>query len=205
MTSPRKDVREKGRPAPLVVQVSDTAAWFRQNPRGFGLVIVIVIAALSLSTSRPKEVRLEALEVGDCLFIRTPATTSLTLQAPAIGSLEEVRLTAASGGGERTPCNGSHGHEVSAVVPLSVTFFDDFEGAATDAYPGEDPLLELAAPACPAAFGAFVGHPLEGSTYDTAAVVPSRSGWGAGDRQAVCLVFGRDGRFLDHQARHSGA
>lgn len=196
MTAPRKDVKAKGQLAPLVVQVSDTAAWFRQNRRGFGLVIVIVVAALSLSTSRPKEVRLEVLEVGDCLFIRTPATTSLTQPVPAIGSLEDVRLTAASGGSARTPCEGSHGHEVSAIVPL--------EGAATDPYPGQVELLEIVAPACPAAFGAFVGHPLEGSTYDTAAVVPSRSGWGVGDRRAACLVFGRDGRFLDHQARHSG-
>ena len=196
MSAPRKDVKAKGQPAPLVVQVSDTAAWFRQNPRGFGLVIVIVIAALSLSTSRPKEVRLEALEVGDCLFIRTPAITSLTTQIPAIGSLEDVRLAAASGGIAPTPCEGSHGQEVSAIVRL--------EGAATDPYPGQNELLEHVAPACPAAFGAFVGHPLEGSTYDTAAGVPSRSGWGVGDRQAVCLVFGRDGRFLDHQARNSG-
>jgi len=196
MTAPRKDVKAKAQPAPLVVQFSDTAAWFRLNPRGFGLVIVIVIAALSLSTSRPKEVRLEALEVGDCLFIRTPATTSLTPQVPEIGSLEDVRETAASGGTARTPCEGSHGHEVSAIVPL--------EGAATDPYPGQDLLLELVAPACPEAFGAFVGHLLEGSTYDTAAVVPSRSGWGVGDRRAACLVFGRDGRFLDHQARNSG-
>jgi len=196
MTAPRKDVKAKGQLAPLVVQVGDTAAWFRQNRRGFGLVIVIVVAALSLSTSRPKEVRLEVLEVGDCLFIRTPATTSLNQPVPAIGSLEEVRLTAASGGSVRTPCEGSHGHEVSAIVPL--------EGAVTDPYPGQDLLLVPVAPACAAAFGAFVGHPLGGSTYDTAAVVPSRSGWGVGDRQAVCLVFGRDGRFLDHQARYSG-
>lgn len=196
MAEPRKDVKAKGQPAPLIVQFSDTAAWFRQNRRGFGLVIVVVIAALSLSTTRPKEVRLEALEVGDCLFIRTPATTSLAPQVPAIGSLEEVRLTAASGGSVRTPCEGSHGHEVSAIVPL--------EGAVTDPYPGQDLLLVPVAPACAAAFGAFVGHPLGGSTYDTAAVVPSRSGWGVGDRRAACLVFGRDGRFLDHQARNSG-
>ncbi len=188
--------RDRYRRASVAEQVGGTVGWLRAHPRRALLLIGVVAIGIASAASRPTSFGLGGLEVGDCLFVRTPSALSVVPAEVPIGSVDEVRRTLAGGGAEAAPCGSSHGHEVSAVVDLA-----DPTGTP---FPGAEALLAQLAPTCEAAFGSFVGRDREGSAYDTVAVAPNRSGWDAGERRAVCLVFGRDGRFLDHQARDSG-
>ena len=185
------------RGGPAVVQhVGDTSGWLLTNRRGALVLVAVLALAFGSVLGRPLSIGLADIALGDCLFIRTASARSyLPVEFP-IGSAPEVQRALAAGEAERTDCDASHGHEVSAVVTL--------EGLPGAAYPEDGTLADSVMPTCEAAFAEFVGRAREGSAYDTVAVVPSRSGWTGGERRAVCLVFGRDGRFLDHQARGSG-
>lgn len=182
--------------ASVAEHVGDTASWLRAHPRGALALIVVVMLGVGSAVGRPTSFGLAGVETGDCLFVRTPSSVSVVPVDAPIGSVEDVRRTLAGGGAEAAPCDSSHGHEVSAVVNLP--------DPADAVFPGAKALLERVTPTCDDAFAVFIGHDREGSAYDTTAVVPSRSGWEGGQRRAVCLVFGRDGRFLDHQAHGSG-
>lgn len=186
-----------GRGPPHVAeQVGGTASFLRTNRRAALVIVAVVALALGSILDRPVSIGLSDVVVGDCLFVRTPSAVNYLPSEVPIGPVAEVRGALASGAAERTRCEGSHGHEVSAVIEL--------EDPADAAHPGEDALLARVTATCEAAFAGFVGRDREGSAYDTVAVVPSRPGWSGGERRAACLVFGRDGRFLDHQARGSG-
>jgi hypothetical protein len=146
-------------------------------------VVFFVVGAL-LWVARGQLVEPVDLRLGDCLYVRVPAS-----QDPdrPIGQPEDVATALMQGGAERASCDASHGHEVSAVIPLN-SF--------------NDPRAE--APArCTAAFEPYVGRPPTGSIYTTFAAAPS-----AGDVNAtplvICLVARADGVWMDHPARASG-
>jgi hypothetical protein len=169
----------------------------RTNRRAAALIILVVAVGFTALSGRPQSFGLAKLSVGDCLYLETPSSKSMVPPAIPIGTLEEVQRTLANDGAQAARCNESHGHEVSAIVDLG-------DHAPNEPYPGLEVLQERVTPECVAAFEHFVGRALEGSAYDTVAVVPNKQSWAAGAARAACLVFGRDGRFLDHQAHNSG-
>jgi len=188
--------RQRPRRFDLGEQLDATRTFMRSHRRAAGIFIVVGALGFASVAGRPISVGLADLAVGDCLFIRTGSAISIVPASIPIGSPDEAQTALAVGDAETASCAGSHGHEVSLVT--------DLDGATGAAYPGSVELREQLLPRCLTAFETFVGRPAEGSAYDTAAVVPHRNGWNRGNRRAVCLVFGRDGRFLDHQARDSG-
>jgi Septum formation len=141
------------------------------------------------------------LAVGDCLYV--PAVADQTSDRP-IGEPHDVAAALIVEGGERAACDASHGHEVSAIVAAPT--FSGSPGASGD-LPNHDQMEGLAAPLCEAAFGAYVGRPLEGSTYVTFPVVPDSehaAAWVASGKPTVCLVARSDGQWMNHPARGSG-
>lgn len=124
------------------------------------------------------------MRVGDCLYVRVPAN-----QDPdqPVGQPEDVATALLHGGAERASCDASHGHEVSAVIPL-----DAFNDARAEAQAR-----------CAAAFEPYVGRPPTGSIYTTFAAIPAAGAGNAG-QLVVCLVARADGAWMDHAARASG-
>lgn len=177
-------------------QLDATRGFMRSNPRAAIIFVAVFVLGFASFAGRPETIGLADIGVGDCLFIRTGSALSMVPRSVQIGTPDEVQGSLATADAEKVPCARSHSHEVSLLRIIEAQL-----GAA---YPGVAALRDDMATACRAAFESFVGRPAEGSAYDTAAVVPHRNGWNRGDRRAVCLVFGRDGRFLDHQARDSG-
>lgn len=192
-------VRERDRyaRASLREQAGDVLAELRRHP-GIVLVLAIVLGGwLVLQLTRPTVVSVGALQDGDCLYIHAADADAMDpAKRPAgseSGAIEALYLA----GAERAPCNGSHSHEVARQLR--------FEDAPDTAYPGAGVLRDRNLDACAAAFTAYVGRAPDGSRYDVAVAVPSEATWTAGERTAPCLVYQRDGDFMQAPARGSGA
>ena len=100
------------------------------------------------------------------------------------------------GGAEQAPCNGSHDHEMSAIVDLAPMVSDDT--------PSQEALAQYAAGVCRDAFPGYVGRAVDSPMYETFAAVPTADGWAAGSHTGICLVARRDGQWMTHPARGSG-
>jgi hypothetical protein len=120
--------------------------------------------------------RVEALTYGPDgdVQLAGPVAGACLAAAPAPG----VELTAVD-------CAGPHGAEVIASL-------DPF-GARDVPYPGPETLSRLAAGACTPVFDAVA----EPSGLELVALVPARTGFGAGDREVHCVVRATDGSALD--------
>lgn len=91
------------------------------------------------------------------------------------------------------PCEGPHDAEQYHVESIP-------EGP----FPGEDQLAASAASTCFDRFEAYVGRPYATSAYYYDWLVPTASGWEAGDRDVLCLIVSGDGSPLVGAARDSG-
>jgi hypothetical protein len=158
------------------------------------LVIFLVVVGLSLLNA-PRTAHLETLAVGECLYVRTSASTAIGAGGRPIGDPLEVEAVLDAGGAEYAGCGVSHGHEVSAIVEL-----EPFEPASI----GRSELRAAAQARCDAAFEGYVGRTADGSEFETFAVLPSEAGIAAGTATAVCLVARRDGQWLSGPALASG-
>jgi len=183
----REDLRER---------LTDLVGWFPAHRTGSTVIAIIVTILLVMRLVTPSIVHLAELRVGDCLFVLTSSSGDVGPSARPAGEPLEVRRILATSGAERAPCDGSHSHEVSAVVDLGRD--------AAGPYPGEGALTARAEATCADAFASYVGHPQDGSAFDTVPVVPVGRDWASGARTAVCLVYARSGAFLDRPARASG-
>ncbi len=154
-----------------------------------GAAVVMAIGAWFAVMSR--NVTVDRLAVGDCLYIPTTAADDPTTTAP-IGVERDVEAALFGGGAEAAGCSSSHGHEVSALIPL-----------ATAATTQADARTAVQA-TCDAAFAAFVAHGIAGSQFATFAAVPTPDQWDSGERTAVCLVARADGQWMTTPARGSG-
>jgi hypothetical protein len=145
-------------------------------------VIGFVAVGAVLWATRGLLVEPADLAVGDCLFVRT--TTNQAAGRP-IGEPRDVAATVLAGGAERASCSASHGHEVSAVIPVAQLGDSSREAPAR----------------CASAFAGYVGHPLDRSIYVTFPVVPDATDPAP---VVVCLVARGDGAWMGHPARGSG-
>src|SRR5512135_860498 len=180
----------------LVEQAGDVVDAMRAHPVALGVVGVIVAIAAILWFLSGRPVKPADLSVGDCLYVALPSNVDVTPDRP-IGQPGDVEAVLMTGGAEMAPCNGSHGHEVSAIVGLALPL-------PSGVVSTQATLRSYAQTVCDQAFSGYVGHPLTGSTYQTFAAVPATDAWNAGQRSGVCLVARADGGWMTHPARNSG-
>lgn len=172
-------------------QLEELLDWLRGHR---GLVLVLLVVAvyvvtqliLPSPTARPQD-----LSVGDCLFVRTSASSEVGPGVRPIGDAAAVGVSLMSGGADRAGCDASHGHEVSAIIDLTER-------------PPTSPSSSALDIACGDVFESYVGRPLGSSMYETYAVVPGATQWDAGIHLAICLVARADGQWMTQPARGSG-
>jgi hypothetical protein len=183
----RKTVRE---------QVGDMVATLRAHRVAVGVAVVVLAIAAILSLLSGRPIRPGELAVGDCLYVPIPAAADVSADRP-IGLPADVEAVLMTGGAETAPCNGSHGHEVSAIVGLRLPL-------PSGVVPTQNALRAYAQSVCVQMFPGYVGHPLAGSLYETFAAVPTTEAWNAGQGDGVCLVARADGVWMSHPAHNSG-
>lgn len=187
--------REKYGHMSLAEQLGDELRAFWGTKPLVALVAVLVAGWAILTFTRPEVVRVAELAPGDCIYVLAPDRGDSGSGRPA-GTTNSVLQELYRSGAERAPCDGSHGHEVADTWRL--------EGAAFAPYPGPSQWLGEVRPRCEAAFVAYVGHPVEGSSLELLLAMPPQDAWDNGTRQAACLVGNRDGTFLAGPAKGSG-
>lgn len=181
---------------PIRESVADWIAEGRAHPIAMLGVALFLGGWIVLRALTPTAVAFEDIEAGQCLYVRTGGSSSIEGGDRPIGTPALVRASLLLGAAEPAPCDGGHGHEVAARVPLP--------DSDADRYPGEAALLSAAEDGCEAMFVAYVGRPLDGSPLTVTAVVPDEGRWNAGIRDALCLVHRRDGQFLQSSMQGSG-
>ncbi len=81
-------------------------------------------------------------------------------------------------------CEQPHEYEVFALV--------DHPAGDSEAYPGDDVLLEYADTECRPPFEEYVDRDYETSIWYITSLTPSAETWGEGDREVVCTVNQED-------------
>jgi len=185
-----------GRKGPIET-VSDWITEGRAHPVALLFAALLLGGWVLLRLITPEPLSFEAIEAGQCLYVRTGSAASLDASQRPIGTPELVRAAVLLGGAEPAPCDGSHGHEVASRT--------GYDRAFDDRFPGERALLAAAEAPCEAAFLVHVGRPLAGSSLALTIVVPDERRWAEGFRDALCLVHRADGQFLRGPARGSGS
>ncbi|MBI3751154.1 MAG: hypothetical protein HY263_05805 [Chloroflexi bacterium] len=182
----RRSLRDRG------IEVID---WLKGHPAA-AAVLALFLGVAAIQIVAPARSALPAdLQVGDCLYIRTPQSMDVGPGARPIGDQLAVESVLMGGGAEQAGCNTSHGHEVSGRVEVP---------AVPPVPPGVSVVPTVRAEAntaCATAFSGYVGHALAGSIYETFAALPPTFD---GTAEAICLVARRDGQWMTHPARASG-
>lgn len=181
-----------GRRDRLGAQLGELVPWIRAHPiRG---VITILLAAGAVGTllNPPIEATVDRLASGDCIYARTAAAAETGPGARPIGEPADVEAVINRGTAVRAACGLSHGHEISAVVPISASTVDPAI------------IRDTVQQRCDAVFDAYVHHPLAGSAYVTFAVIPTPDQLATGPRLGLCLVARADGQWLTSPAKNSG-
>lgn len=177
-------------------QAGDTLKSLRRNP-GITIIIVLVLGGwLFLNLATPAPVNVGDLQAGDCLYLRAADADSDTPAGRPAGTSTASLLALYDQGTERAPCDGSHSHEV-----VLQTVFPDVAGTA---FPGQGTLRERNQAACEAAFEAYVGRPVDGSSLELLVAVPNEEAWTDDIRAAPCLAGDPNGQFLLKPAKGSG-
>lgn len=189
--------RERYQHASLVEQLRGELSGMRAHPGVILVALVVLGGGVLLAVLRPQVAGVRDLDAGDCLYIR--AADAVTDAGPGVRQIGTgsgaVRALYVQGA-ERTLCELSHSHEVLSTMT--------FPEGAFEAYPG-GPVLEVRLrDGCAAAFGAYVGRPLEGSALEMVVAVPDAADWERPIRTGVCLLANRDGTFLSGRAQGSG-
>lgn len=188
--------RDRYQQASLGEQLGDLLGWFRSHRFISVVLLIFAVGWLAQIVAPQRPTGPTDLAVGDCLFAQTSDATRIGPGARPIGVPVAVEAVVMVGSAERAPCDDSHGHEVSAIVPL----------ADLPVPPSEDVMASLRAlvqSTCDAEFDGFVGAPAGASIYETFAAVPTEVGWQAGERTALCLVARVDGQWMSTPARGS--
>ncbi|GAA2151576.1 hypothetical protein GCM10009826_08680 [Humibacillus xanthopallidus] len=90
-------------------------------------------------------------------------------------------------------CSATHDAEVTLRALLT----------GTRKWPGDDAVDAAAEARCNAAFASYVGVPFEQSRLETDFYTTDRTGWSAGDRRLICLVYDPDNTSLTRSLRGS--
>jgi hypothetical protein len=189
--STRED--QPDRQPPLGIQLAELGPWIREHPVRGVITILLAAGAIGSILNPPIEATADRLTSGDCIYARTAAAAQTGPGARPIGTPAEVETVIDDGKAVRAACGLSHGHEVSATVPISPSNLD------------RAAIRDTVQQRCDAVFDAYVHHPLAGSTYVTFAVIPTAGQLATGSPQlGLCLVARADGQWLTTPARNSG-
>ncbi len=188
--------RDRYQRASLAEQLGDLLGWFRSHPLIAAVVLIVVGGWLLQILAPQRPTRPPDLAVGDCLFARTLDANLIGPDARPIGEPSAVEAIVMAGGAERAPCDGSHGHEVSAIVPLADLSISTSGNVRAS-------LRAIVQAKCDAEFVGYVGAPAGASIYGSFAAVPAEAGWRAGERTGLCLVARKDGQWMTSPARGS--
>lgn len=184
---------EPDRQAPLGIQLRELRPWLREHPIRGVITILLAAGAIGSILNPPIEATADRLTSGDCIYARTPAAAQTGAGARPIGEAADVEAVINKGTAVRAACGLSHGHEVSAVVPIS--------GSNLDRAVVRDTVQQ----SCDTFFDAYVHHALAGSTYVTFAVIPTAEQLaGTSPHLGLCLVARADGQWLTTPAKNSG-
>lgn len=186
------DGSRAGRGAPLGIQLGELVPWIREHPIRGVVMLLLAAGAIGSILNPPIEATADRLTSGDCIYARTAAASQTGPGSRPIGAPAEVEAVINRGAAVRAACGLSHGHEVSAVVPISSSTGD------------RETARETVQERCDSVFEAFVHHPLGGSTYVTFAVIPTADQLAAGPPLGLCLVARADGQWLTSPAKNSG-
>ena len=107
--------------------------------------------------------------------------------------------------------DGAEGEQLSQVQlidcnqPLLREVYSvfDYPAGGDAAYPGEQPLEDLAEERCSADFATYVGIPYEESRFFVLFLTPSPETWSQGDREIVCTLHGEENERLTGSKRNS--
>ncbi|HEY3334906.1 MAG TPA: septum formation family protein [Candidatus Limnocylindrales bacterium] len=194
----RDDRREWDRypHASLAEQIGGELAALRRSPPLIVLLVAIIGGWLVLTVTRPQALRPGDVRAGDCIYVHAADADTDSPTGRPIGSDVAVIGALFRSGAERASCDASHSHEVADAWVL-----DD---PVVAPYPGQAQLTSRERPRCEAAFEAYVGRPVDGSSLALTVAVPPPSAWADGARAAACLVSNRDGTFLPGHIAGSG-
>jgi hypothetical protein len=188
--------RDRYRRASLREQAGGVLTDLRGHPGVIAILVVVFGGWAILTVTRPTVVVVDALATGDCLYIHATDADTDTPNGRAVGTTSGQLASLYASGAERAACDASHSHE----VVLQVVFPD----AAGAAYPGLQALTGRTTATCGSAFEAYVGHPVDDSTFALIVAAPPEDAWAAGVRGAPCLLGSNDGSFLPTRAKGSG-
>ena len=90
-------------------------------------------------------------------------------------------------------CSATHDAEVTLRALMT----------GTRKWPGDDAVDAAAEATCNDAFASYVGVPFEQSRLETDFYTPDPTGWSAGDRRLICLVYDPDDTSLTRSLRGS--
>jgi hypothetical protein len=229
--SPDADAPRGNRQPPLGIQLGELVPWIREHPIRGVVTLLLAAGAVTSLVNPPLEALPNRLSPGDCIYARTGAAEQKGPSARPIGEAGDVEDVVNAGTAVRAACGLSHGHEVSAIMPVGlpghgslppsggslvpVAVSPSIGGAVVP--PQGTPLssADIAAEAdrqviranvqatCDSAFADYVGHPLSGSAFVTFAVIPTVAQLTAGPQLAMCLVARADGQWMTSPARGS--
>jgi hypothetical protein len=182
--------------ASLGEQLGDLLGWLRSHRFVSVVLLLFAVGWVAQIVGPQRPTGPSDLAVGDCLFARTLDANLIGPGVRPIGVPTVVEAVVMAGGAERAPCDGSHGHEVSTIVPLA-SLDVPASGEIVAA------LRALVQPTCTASFSGYVGTPAGGSMYETFAAVPNEEAWRSGERTGLCLVVRVDGQWMTSPARGS--
>jgi hypothetical protein len=182
--------------ASLGEHLGDLLGWLRSHRFVSVVLLLFAVGWLAQIVAPQRPTGPTDLAVGHCLFARTSDANLVGPGVRPIGLPVAVEAVVMVGGAERAPCDGSHGHEVSTIVPLA----DLPVPSSGDVIAS---LRALVQPKCDAEFDGFVGAPAGASIHETFAAVPNEAGWRSGERTGLCLVVRVDGQWMTSPARGS--
>lgn len=159
----------RGLPGPLASLVGAV----RAHPRITVAIVILLVALVVMRLITPPLADVRDTVAGDCL-----AGSPLTISGNTAGEVNVVPGYAT--GMQRVQCAEPHIWESAGVVQLP-------QPPGTP-YPVDTIEAEVV-DACAAAFEAFVGRPLDGSSLSATAFYPIRDDWeGKDERRVACMV-----------------
>jgi hypothetical protein len=108
------------RQPPLGIQLGELVPWIREHPIRGVITLLLAGGAIAALLNPPIEAVPNRLSPGDCIYARTAAAEQKGPGARPIGEANDVEAVVNAGTAVRAACGLSHGHEVSAIMPVGL-------------------------------------------------------------------------------------
>jgi len=118
--APDGDAPRGERQPPLGIQLGELVPWIREHPIRGVITLLLAGGAIAALLNPPIEALPNRLSPGDCIYARTAAAEQTGPNARPIGTASDVEAVVNAGTAVRAACGLSHGHEVSAIMPVAL-------------------------------------------------------------------------------------